>query len=547
MKTATTTTSFDRRQVLIAGTSTAALLACRAKADTAGSIVQTSNGPVRGSTSGPIQVFKGIRYGASPTGPLRFMPPQKPVPWTAAADAIAFGAPAVQMPLGTAAQEPKTELAKSLQVVYPTLAEWKAGKEDCLFLNVWTPSTNGGKRPVMVWLHGGGFAYGSGAWPAYDGTNLAKRGDVVVVTLNHRLNAFGYLELADLAGSAYAKSGSAGMLDIVLALEWVRDNAAAFGGDPGNVTIFGESGGGAKVCNLLAMPSAQGLFHRAIVESGPALKALSRDVATSDAKEILAELQIAPTDVKALQSVPADAIMKAAYAVSARRGPGAEIRFLGPVVDGDVLPSNPFDPAAPAISANVPILIGTNKDEMTLFVAGEPWFGKLTDDQLAAQARMMAGPKSDALLAALRKTYPGYSPSYLNAQVLTSTFMLGDSIRLAERKAAQGAAPVYMYQLTWETPVGSGVFKSPHTLEIPFVFDTVESTRPLVGPGPEPQKLADQMSSAWIAFARSGNPNNPAIPNWPAYTAERRATMEFNVPSKVVEDPASDVRRALEA
>jgi para-nitrobenzyl esterase len=547
MKTAIATAGFDRRQILIAGASTAALLACRAKADTAGSIVQTSNGPVRGSTSGAIQVFKGIRYGAPPTGPLRFMPPQKPVPWTAAADATAFGAPAVQMPLGTAAQEPKTELAKSLQVVYPTLAEWKAGKEDCLFLNVWTPSTSGGKRPVMVWLHGGGFAYGSGAWPAYDGTNLAKRGDVVVVTLNHRLNAFGYLELADLAGPAYAKSGSAGMLDIVLALEWVRDNAAAFGGDPGNVTIFGESGGGAKVCNLLAMPSAQGLFHRAIVESGPALKALSLDVATADAKEMLAELQIAPTDVKALQSVPADAIMKAAYAVSARRGPGAEIRFLGPVVDGNVLPSNPFDPAAPAISANVPILIGTNKDEMTLFVAGEPWFGKLTDDQLAAQARMMAGPKSDALLAALRKTYPGYSPSYLNAQVLTSTFMLGDSIRLAERKAAQGAAPVYMYQLTWETPVGAGVFKSPHTLEIPFVFDTVESTRPLVGPGPEPQKLADQMSSAWIAFARTGNPNNPAIPAWPAYTAERRATMEFDVESKVVDDPASEVRRALGA
>ncbi|HEY8698214.1 MAG TPA: carboxylesterase/lipase family protein [Rhizomicrobium sp.] len=547
MKTAIATADFDRRQILIAGASTAALLACRAKADAAGPIVQTSNGPVCGSTSGPIQVFKGIRYGAPPTGPLRFMPPQKPSPWTTAADATAFGAPAVQMPLGTAAQEPKTDLAKSLQVVYPTLAEWKSGKEDCLFLNVWTPSVSGGKRPVMVWLHGGGFAYGSGAWPAYDGTNLAKRGDVVVVTLNHRLNAFGYLELADLAGPAFAKSGSAGMLDIVLALEWVRDNAAAFGGDPGDVTIFGESGGGAKVCNLLAMPSAQGLFHRAIVESGPALKALPRELATADAKEILAELKIAPSDVKALQSVPADAIMKAAYAVSARRGPGAEIRFLGPVVDGDVLPSNPFDPAAPAISANVPILIGTNKDEMTLFVAGEPWFGKLTDDQLAAQARMMAGPKSDALLAALRKTYPGYSPSYLNAQVLTSTFMLGDSIRLAERKAAQGAAPVYMYLLTWETPVGAGVFKSPHTLEIPFVFDTVESTRPLVGPGPEPQKLADQMSSAWIAFARTGNPNNPAIPAWPAYTAERRATMEFDVESKMTDDPAPDVRRALEA
>lgn len=548
MKTAMTPAGFDRRQILVAGASTAALLAFSTKTKAAEAIVQTTNGPIRGSAGAGVQVFKGVRYGAPPTGALRFRPPQKPAPWTTVADATAFGAPAVQMPLGTAAAEPKTELAKSLQVVYPTLAEWKAGKEDCLFLNVWTPAVgDGGKRPVMVWLHGGGFAYGSGAWPAYDGSNIAKRGDVVVVTLNHRLNAFGYLELADLAGPAYAKSGSAGMLDIVLALEWVRDNASAFGGDPGSVTIFGESGGGAKVCNLLAMPSAKGLFHKAIVESGPALKAVPRDVATADAKDILAELKIAPADVQALQAVPTDAIMKAAYAVSARRGPGAEIRFLGPVVDGDVLPSNPFDPAAPSLSANVPILIGTNKDEMTLFVAGEPWFGKLTDDQLAAQAKMMAGPKSDALLVALRKTYPDYSPSYLNAQVLTSTFMLGDSIRLAERKAAQHGAPVYMYRLTWETPVGGGVFKSPHTLEIPFVFDTVESTRPLVGPGPEPQKLADQMSSSWVAFARSGNPNNPAIPNWPAYTSERRATMEFNVQSKVVDDPASDVRRALEA
>jgi para-nitrobenzyl esterase len=449
------------------------------------------------------------------------------------------------MAMGTAGEEPKTDLAKSLQSVYPTLAEMKIDSEDCLFLNVWTAaSTASEKRPVMVWLHGGGFAYGSGAWPSYDGGNLAKKGDVVVVTLNHRLNAFGYLELGDIFGADYAQSGNVGMLDIVLALEWVRDNVAVFGGDPSNVTIFGESGGGAKVSTLMAMPAAKGLFHKAIVESGPGLKGVPKADATKDAKDILAELKIA--DIKALQAVPADQIVKAAFVVAAQRGPSAGIRFLAPVVDGAVLPSDPFDPAAPAMSADIPLIIGTNKDEMTLFLAGQPWFGKLTDDQLAAQAPMMAGPNAPNIIAALKKAHPDYSPTYLMAELVTTTFMWGGSVTLATRKAAQNAAPVYMYQLVWETPIGGGVFKSPHTLEIPFVFDTVEVTRPLLGPGPAPQKLADQMSAAWIAFAKTGNPNNPAIPDWPAYDKANRATMLFDVSSRVVDDPYPDVRKALQ-
>jgi para-nitrobenzyl esterase len=530
---------FSRRVVLASGISTLAMSVVPAFGATG--VVATTNGPVRGAEEAGIHVFKGVRYGAPPTGALRFMPPEKPQPWKSAADATAFGAPAMQMPLGTAGQEPKTELAKALQPVYPTLAEWKAGSEDCLFLNVWTPATgDGGKRPVMVWLHGGGFAYGSGAWPMYDGGNLAKKGDVVVVTLNHRLNAFGYLELADVFGAKYAKSGNAGMLDIVMALEWVRDNAQAFGGDPGNVTIFGESGGGAKVSMLMAMPAARGLFHRAIIESGPGVKGTPRNAATTDAKDILAELKVA--DATALQNMPAAQIVKAAFPIAAKRGQD-EIRFLSPVVDGAVLPADPFDPAAPAVSADVPLMIGTNKDEMTLFVAGEPWFGKLTDEQLATQAK--ARPKNEALLAALRKTYPDYSPSYLMAQMVGS-FMLDGSITIADRKSAQARAPVYMYRLMWETPVGNAVFKSPHTLEIPLVFDNVERARPLLGPGPDPQKLADQMSSAWLAFARTGNPNNAAIPQWPAYTTGRRATMEFDLTSRVTDDPVQAIRQALQ-
>ncbi|HTQ13998.1 MAG TPA: carboxylesterase/lipase family protein [Rhizomicrobium sp.] len=536
---------WTRRTLL--GTSAALALSTTVPAPAAtapGPAVGTTNGPVTGVAGDGATAFKGIRYGAPPTGALRFLPPRKPKRWRKPMPATAFGAPAMQMPMGTAGQEPRTDLAKALQAVYPTLEEWKDNSEDCLFLNVWTPApSRDSKRPVMVWLHGGGFAYGSGSWPMYDGANLARRGDVVVVTLNHRLNAFGYLELAEVFGPAYAQSGNAGMLDIVAALEWVRDNIANFGGDAGNVTIFGESGGGAKVSTLMAMPSANGLFHKAIVESGPGLRGVPRANATQDAKDILAELKI--TGVKALQAAPAADIVKACFAVAARRGPGSEIRFLGPVVDGTVLPSNPFDPAAPAQSAGIPLIIGTNKDEMTLFVAGQPWFGKLTDDQLAAQAGAMAGPKAPALIAALKKAHPDYSPSYLMAELMTTTFMWGDSITLASRKAAQ-KAPVYMYMLQWETPVGNGVFKTPHTLEIPLVFDNVENSRPLVGPGPQPQAVADQMSSAWIAFAHTGNPNNAHIPDWPAYDTARRATMMFDVKSGTVDDPYAEVRAVLE-
>jgi para-nitrobenzyl esterase len=546
-------TDFSRRAVLAASTSVAALAAfdtpafAQAPPPPPIPVIATTSGPVQGISVKNTLAFKGIRYGAPPTGALRFLPPKKPAPWTAPYAAGSFGAPAMQMPSGTAGEEPKTDLAKSLQVVYPTLAEVKTGSEDCLFLNLWTPfatlDDRKKQRPVMVWLHGGGFAYGSGAWPSYDGANLAMRGDVVVVTLNHRLNAFGYMELGDIFGPAYAQSGNAGMLDIVLALEWVRDNIAAFGGDPSNVTIFGESGGGAKVSTLMAMPSAKGLFHKAIVESGPGLKGVPKDAATADAKAILAELKI--TDIKALQAASAADIIKAASSVGGQRGPGGGLRFLSPVVDGVALPADPFDPAAPAQSADVPLIIGTNKDEITLFVAGQPWVGNLTEAQLDAQAPMVGGPNAPQILAALKKAHPDYSPSYLLAELMTTTFMWGGSITLATRKAAQGGAPVYMYQLVWETPIAGGLFKSPHTLEIPFVFDTVEATRPLLGPGPAPQHLADQMSAAWVAFAKTGNPNNPAIPAWPAYNAKTRATMLFDVSSKVVDDPYPDVRAAL--
>ena len=496
-------------------------------------VVSTSNGPVRGYRAGGLHIFKGLRYAAPPLGALRFAPPQKPAPWTEPADALTLGAPAIQVgvePGGTTGGKSAGD---------PPAPGQPGTDEDCLFLNVWTPGLTG-QRPVMVWLHGGGFANGSGGAAMYDGEAMARRGDVVMVTVNHRLNVFGYLHLGDLGG--HASSGEAGMLDIVLVLEWVKDNIAAFGGDPGNVTIFGESGGGMKVSLLLAMPAAAGLFHRAIVQSGPWLKAVSRENATKHAKAFLDALGVKPGELDKLQSLSAAEIQAAA----AKSAPPNVIAGFSPCIDGVALPRDPFDPDAPAVSKDVPVMIGTNKDEATLFLFADPRFGDYTEEDLAKRARQAHGDKADALVAALRETFPDYSPSHLTAQVQTVGMFWRDSITLAERKKAQGGAPAYMYLLEWETPRGRGRLRSPHALEIPLMFDNVETARNFVGGGDDPQRLAEQMSEAWLAFARTGNPATPALPDWPAYDPDRRATMVFNLESRVVEDPYAKVRKVLQ-
>ncbi len=506
-------------------------------------VVTTTNGPVQGFDDTGINAFKGIRYGAAPTGELRFKAPQKPDAWTDIADATAYAPSAIQMASGQTG-EPTNPIAQAIGTVYTVSAEMKTNEEDCLFLNVWSPGLGDGKaRPVMVWLHGGGYAYGSGSWPVYDGRNLAEKGDVVVITVNHRLNAFGYLYLEELGGGTYADSGNAGMLDLILMLEWVRDNAAAFGGDASNVTIFGESGGGRKVSTLMAMPSAQGLFHKAIIESGPGLTAIDKATATKNAKAILDELGIATDSIDALHERPWQDILTAAFAVQ-ETTPNGRLR-LAPVVDGAVLPTDPFTPVAPEISKNIPVLIGINKDEMTLFTAGEPWFLRLTEEELLEKAKERAGEKAEPLLAAFKKVHPDYTPTYLWIDFATNMRMFYGSVVLAERKAAQRGAPVYMYYLTWETPAFGGLFKSPHTLEMPFVFDNVELSRPVVGPGDEPHRMALQMSDAWIAFARTGDPNTESIPDWPPYDAMDRATMVFDLESKIENDVLSEVRQIL--
>ncbi len=505
-------------------------------------IVETSNGPIRGYREDKLQVFKGIRYGAPPIGALRFKPPVRPQKWTEPADAIQLGAPAVQ---GNSTPGQK---AGGTSGGDPAAPGQPLSSEDCLFINVWTQGLTG-NRPVMVWLHGGGFATGSGGASMYDGGNLARRGDVVTMTVNHRLNVFGYLHLGDIFGKEYESSGQAGMLDIILVLEWVRDNIAKFGGDPSNVTIYGESGGGAKTSMLLAMPGAHGLFHKAIIQSGPGLRAVPRERATMLAQALLDQLGI--KDANALQDASGEAIAKAAVVAPKSLPPStdnmARNASYSPCIDGVALMRDPFTPDAPAISEDIPVMIGTNKDEAVLFMRGAPDFGSITDEKMTERVTRLVKDKAPALIAALRKEFPDYSPTYLQAAAQTAEGMFMGSVTLAERKAAQQGAPVFMYMLRWETPAARGALKSPHALEIPLVMDNVERARDFVGrTGDEPQILAEQMADAWLAFAKTGNPNHRGIPDWPAYDANTRATMFFDVQSKVVNDPQSEIRRVLQ-
>jgi len=509
-------------------------------AESAGPIVETNLGKLRGVSDQGVYTFKGIHYGASTEGSMRFMPPVKPASWTGVRDAINLGPLAPQI-LSSASGG--SDIRKAMGDIFGP----GEISEDCLVLNVWTPSLHRGKRPVMVWLHGGGYTGGSDGSPTYDGTNLARKRDVVIVGLNHRLDVFGYLYLAELGGAKYADSGNVGMLDIVLALEWVRDNIAHFGGDPGNVTIFGESGGGGKVSTLMAMPPAKGLFHKAIVESGSTLKGMSREDANKGAERFVAKLGITPDHIDELQTLPIQRLLDAMRSLT---GPDA-IR-LGPVVDGRSLPRNPFDPDAPAQSANVPMLIGTNGTETALLLGmSDSALFSLNEADMSSRLKTYLhlddDAKLDSLIAVYEKDRPGASPSDIYFAITTDRMMRMNAITQAERKVAQGAAAVYMYIFAWQTPILGGRLRSPHGIELSFVFDNTDKTTSLNGDGADLAPLADKVSSAWAAFARTGNPNVSALPHWPAYDMQSRATMVFNDECKLENDPGKDERIAINA
>jgi len=526
----------------VAGSSLAPLFARAALANesaSAGPVVKTTSGKIRGALSNGVYSFKGVPYGASTGGAARFLPPALPKPWSGVRDALQLGTLA---PQNLSSANSPSDIRRAMGDIF---GPGEVG-EDCLVLNIWTAGLRG-KRPVMVWLHGGGYTGGSDGAPTYDGANLAHKRDVVVVGINHRLNVFGYLYLGGLGGEKYADSGNAGMLDIVLSLEWVRDNIGHFGGDPGNVTIFGESGGGGKVSTLMAMPRAKGLFHKAIVESGSTLRVSTRDEADAAARKFLAQLKIAPEHVADLANVPMSDMLAALRAMN---GPNS-IR-LGPVVDGRSLPRQPFDPDAPEQSANIPMIIGTNATESTalLGIADASLFS-LSDADMHAKLKsylhLTDESQVESLVAVYRKDRPDATPSDIYFAVTTDRMMRMNAITQAERKAAQHAAPAYMYRFDWRSPVLGGKMRSPHGIEMGFVFDNTDKTAGMNGTGADLLPLAEKVSSAWAAFAHTGNPSHPGIPNWPAYTLPDRATMLFNDECKVVNDPGRNERLAISA
>ena len=503
-------------------------------------IVEISTGKLQGTSSAGIHSFKGIAYGGSTAGRGRFMPPQPPLPWAGVREALAYAGRAWQLP-----NRPK------LRPVLETLlgpADTTQEGEDCLTLNVWTPGLSAGaKRPVMVWLHGGAFGYGSGNRAVTDGSNLARRGDVVVVSVNHRLNVFGFLHLADIGGSVWAHSGNAGMLDIVAALRWVRDNIAVFGGDPGNVTIFGESGGGGKVSVLLAMPAARGLFHRAVIQSGAAIRVSTRQRANALAEAVLKDLGIGDNECERLQSVPAErllaALAPASRAVGRSRWPLLDRYDFGPVVDGSDLPQHPAEPEAPAISDDIPLMVGGTREESAFFLADDDavWNGTLTEEDLRRRVAAVADDQTDGLLSAYRSAMPQASPADRLIAALTGSNFWIRTVLLAERCASRKRAPVYMYSLDWQSPAHDGRVKAHHAMDLPFVFDNFDAADTTAG-APGARELATRISATWIAFARNGHPDNSAIPPWPAYRTKDRDTIVFDTACPVVRDPDHEAR-----
>jgi para-nitrobenzyl esterase len=413
--------------------------------------------------------------------------------------------------------------------------------EDCLALNVFTPSLGSGNRPVMVWLHGGGFSGGSGNWLLYDGTNLARKEDVVVVSVTHRLNLFGFLHLADLgAGEKWTRATNAGILDLVAALRWVRDNIGAFGGNPQNVTIFGQSGGGSKVTTLMAMPEAKGLFHRAIAQSGAQLRGATRENATRAAEQFLAKLGLAKTQLDQLQQMPWQKL-RAAFDEARIQGLGS-----GPVVDGRVLPRDQWSPTAPEFSAEVPFMAGSTETEDGWQDPPPPL--EMTEEEMLTRVRRIArndDGKARELVALYRKTHPGISNTDVWLIMNADNTRRANVQALGELKTAQGRAPFYAYYFAWRSPVHKGQMKSYHTLDIPFAFYNVDVAASMTGSGQDRYALAHRMSAAWAAFARTGNPNHADIPNWPVFTAADRATMIWNTEVKVVNDPHREERLAL--
>jgi para-nitrobenzyl esterase len=491
-------------------------------------LASTRSGTVVGTTEGDTIVFRGIPFAAPPVGALRWQAPVREAAWTGERDTSVFGAVAVQ---------------GQMMLEQMMGGEPPRQSEDCLSLNVWTRSTDGA-RPVMVWIHGGAFMFGSGSTPWYDGTRFVQHGDVVVVTINYRLGPFGYLYLSDLF-DGMEHSGNLGVLDQVAALEWVRDSIGGFGGDPNDVTIFGESAGGGSVGTLLGTPAARGLFRKAIVQSGAASWGLDRSVATDNARQLIAELGIEAGDRDALMAAPTQAILDASAVL------GSEITTgtlpFAPVHDAEVLPVPPLEAIAAGMSAGVHVLCGTNFDEMTLFAIVDPALASIDDDGIADRlAKFDRTIDAASLLRTYRDHRVGASTQDIWIAMSTDGLFRIPSIRLVEAHLAHG--PAWMYLFTWASPAFGGVLKSTHALEIPFVFDNLDQPGvPLfTGDGAERQGIADRMHAAWLAFVGTGSPQHADTPAWPQYDLDRRPTMQIDAEWQLLDDPMGDERKFWE-
>lgn len=483
------------------------------------SLATTRSGQVRGVLDDNVHVFKGIPYGTD-TAARRFMPALPETPWHGVRDATRHGA---------AAPQAKADEATS---------------EDCLFLNVYTPGLrDGGKRPVLFYIHGGGYNNGSGSSPLYDGGNLCRRGDVVVITVNHRLNVFGYLYLAQFGEPDFAWSGNVGQLDLVQALHWVRQHAHEFGGDAGNVTVFGQSGGGAKIATLMAMPFARGLFHRAMTMSGQQVTAAGPRAATQRARLFMDTLKLAPEDVGRLRTLPMERLLEATAARDFSRIEDTSLYF-GPVMDAQSLHRHPFWPDAPPQSSHIPLVIGNTRDETRAFLGNDPANFALTWEQLPDRLRTQQYIDIDpvVVVAEYRRLYPAYTPSDVFFAATTAGRSWRGAIEEAEARARQGA-PTWAYQLDWGSPLDGGKFGAMHTLDIPLVFDNIGMSGSRTGTGADAQKLANLMSSALIALARHGKPGYRGLPVWKPYSLEHRETMLFDLKPRLANDPRGGERR----